>query len=98
MKLAHIMAAAGVGTALSVAGLAGVAHADTTDYAGPTVLGTSLTNPPAPSVAGTTQTRGSTSLPVTGADLEGLAAIGLAALATGLVLKHRTRANTADIA
>ena len=97
MRFVQLMAAAGVGTVLSLSALSVAAHADTVDYTGPNVLGTSITQQPAPapSVAATTQDRpASSSLPVTGGDIEVLAGVGVVTLAAGVVLTRRSRPRT----
>jgi LPXTG-motif cell wall-anchored protein len=83
-----------LGACMAVAGLAVLPAAGTAaaedPYTQPAaeVLGTQLNRSAPAAVAGTQQSRG---LPVTGADIAELAAVGLAAVATGSLLVRRSR-------
>jgi hypothetical protein len=61
----------------------------------PEVLGTTATKRPGTEVLGTQVTRGS--LPFTGGDIAGIAAIGAGAVAIGAVMVRRGRRTTAGI-
>jgi len=64
------------------------------DYPGgapPQVLGESLTKEVPTQVLGESVSRGGPALPVTGADIAGLVALGAGAIATGTVLVRRSR-------
>jgi hypothetical protein len=88
MKLRKLLMAGAI--AAVVVGLPAAAMAD--DYTGnngSSVLGTQLTRS-APAAAPASTTRGA-GLPVTGGDIAGMTAIGLAAVGTGTAMVRRSR-------